>query len=381
MGIYDRDYIRDRDVGRRSGFGGGGMGSLRPGGAGGFSMVTWLIIINVAVFVLDAAVMPTVSIGYGVYQEDPRSGALTRLSQPYRVDESQTYAVGPGLYAHPAVDPSTGQQVGEKLFRSQPLFQAIGHFSTVKALTHIEVWRFITFQFLHASTMHLLLNMLGLYFFGPIVERHLGSRRLFLAFYLTCGIAGGFLYLILNLLGLGFPSVPGFLVHSPFTMLVGASAGVFGILMACAKIAGNAEMLVFLVIPMKIRHGAYAFVAIAFVNLLMGSSNAGGEAAHLGGAAAGWYFIRNPKHLLDFFDDFLSLGPGGGRGGKGGGAARPARGRAAKRQRMGYARPPTDEERRLDQILAKVSSKGLHSLTEEERRFLDEASAKQQDDK
>jgi membrane associated rhomboid family serine protease len=312
MGIYDRDYIRDRDAGRRFRPGGGGAPGLRPPGARRLSAVSWLIIINVAVFFLDALVMPVIDVNYGVYTEN-QSGNLEKLTQTHVIDDSQTY--GPvlggasGLYAHPAVDPATGQQIGLQIFRSQPLLQGVGHFSTIKALTHIEVWRFISFQFLHASLTHLLLNMLGLYFFGPMVERHLGSRRLFLAFYLTCGIAGGFLYLLLNLLGLGFPNVPGFLVHSPFTMLVGASAGVFGILMACAKIAGNAEMLVFLVIPMKIRHGAYAFVAIAFVNLLMGSSNAGGEAAHLGGAIAGWYFIRNPKHLLDFFDDFLSLVP------------------------------------------------------------------------
>jgi membrane associated rhomboid family serine protease len=56
-------------------------------------------------------------------------------------------------------------------------------------LRGFEFWRFISFQFLHANLSHLLFNMIGLYFFGSIVEQYLGSKR-YLAFYLLCGVAG-----------------------------------------------------------------------------------------------------------------------------------------------------------------------------------------------
>src|SRR5581483_1870391 len=52
-----------------------------------------------------------------------------------------------------------------------------GYFSAETAIYHLQLWRFITFQFLHASVTHILFNMIALYFFGPMIERYLGSRR------------------------------------------------------------------------------------------------------------------------------------------------------------------------------------------------------------
>ena len=97
------------------------------------------------------------------------------------------------------------------------------------------MWRLIGFQFLHADMLHLMFNMIALYFFGPLIEGVLGGKR-YLAFYLLCGIAGGLMYLLLNLAGyvwvdsLGFVEVPGLLFNAAGTPLIGASAGVFGVL-------------------------------------------------------------------------------------------------------------------------------------------------------
>lgn len=72
----------------------------------------------------------------------------------------------------------------------------------------LEVWRLVSFQFLHANIWHVGFNMLGLYFFGSMVEQYLGRKR-YAAYYLMCGLSGGVLYLILNLVGaLGIP-LPG----------------------------------------------------------------------------------------------------------------------------------------------------------------------------
>lgn len=236
-----------------------------------------------------------------------------------------------------------------------------GHFSTTEAIFHLGFWRFLTFQFLHGSLLHLAFNMLGIWFLGRLVEDQLGPKK-FLAFYLVCGIFGGLMYLLLNLLGgvLGL-RVPGLLMNDPATPLIGASAGVFGVVMACAYIAPNATVqLLFPPIPMKMKTFAYGFVALALLMLLLGSNNAGGEAAHLGGAIAGFYFIRNTHHLIDFFD---VLGdsrkpktPKRGRTPRGGGGASQAE---------------------VDRVLEKVQASGLGSLTDAERATLRQATDRQ----
>jgi len=233
------------------------------------------------------------------------------------------------------------------------------HLSTTHSILGVQYWRFIGFQFLHANFQHLLFNMIGLYFFGPLVEQYLGGKR-FLAFYLLCGIFGAVLYLLLNLGGLIFgDSIPGFLFNDPSTPLVGASAGVFGILLAGAFLSPNSKVLVFFIIPMRLSTMAYGLVALALFTVFFGKNNAGGEAAHLGGAAAGWYFIRNPHHLNGFFD-FL-------------GKADPTSKHFALR---GKKAKPED----LDKILDKIHKKGLHSLSEKEKKLLHDASRKGRED-
>jgi membrane associated rhomboid family serine protease len=93
----------------------------------------------------------------------------------------------------------------------------------------LQAAQLVTFQFLHANTDHLIFNMLGLWFIGGMVESALGRRR-YLAFYLVCGISGALMFLFLNLLGWGFHlHLPGLLFADPYTPLIGASAGVFGV--------------------------------------------------------------------------------------------------------------------------------------------------------
>ncbi|MEO1130189.1 MAG: rhomboid family intramembrane serine protease [Planctomycetota bacterium] len=349
MGIHDRDYIKSRSS-SPGGLGGGVLG--RPGK---WSVVTWLMIINAAVFMIDAGFSSN-GVFFNVSLGRSYDAGVDRRSVSPEVNRQDSDRIPVGatgtvfMPAHPIIDRNTGVRIGYEPFIQMPPATAIGHFSTTKAFVHLEIWRFLSFQFLHANFTHLLLNMIGLYFFGPIVERALHSRRLFLAFYLTCGIFGAFIYLLLNVIG--------FLDLYPWTPLVGASAGVFGILMAAAfLVPKDAMMLVFFVLPMRVRTGVYLFVALAAANLIMGGSNAGGDAAHLGGAAAGAFFIRKPQLLLDFFDDFLFFGGDGKRKHKGA---------SGKTRRTG-------REAKVDAILAKVRDQGMHSLTKRERKTLDEA--------
>jgi len=308
MGIHDRDYQR-ADSSR----GGGGM----PGRIGGkpnprdWSWNTWLIIVNCAVHFI----------------------AVTVLSS----------SNGAG--------------------RSWSTLHEFGHFSTFEGFQRLQVWRLVTFQFLHSpdSFFHILFNMFGLWVFGPMVEEALGRKR-YLAFYLTCGIAGGLLYMILNFVGMFGIPLPGALDVSNKTPLVGASAGVFGVIVACAHIAPNARVqLLFPPIPLKMTWMAYGYVGLAAFNLFFGGHNAGGDAAHLGGAIAGFFFIRNPHHLVDFFDVFKDSRPNAGKG---------ARTRRAKPPKKARAKPSGE----VDRILDKVSREGIASLTAKEKKILEKAS-------
>ncbi len=251
------------------------------------------------------------------------------------------------------------------------VFHEFGHFSSARAFFYLasdgklflnlEVWRLITFQFLHDPTTiwHLGLNMLGLWIFGRTVEEYLG-RKNYLAFYLMCGICGALLYVVLNLLGQLGIAFPGVLVSDPRVPLIGASAGVFGVILACAYIAPNTIVqLIIPPIPLKMKFFAYGYVALAAFNLLVGGSNAGGDAAHLGGAAAGFFFIRHSHFLTDFFEVFKNSKKERQRAGGQAFTSRP-------RARGGQAE--------VDRILAKVSQHGLASLTEKEKQILRKAS-------
>jgi membrane associated rhomboid family serine protease len=303
MGIYDRQYYQQD---RQS------FASLSR-----WSVNTWIIVANVAVFLLR------------VFAFRPREGRFS-----------------PRL--------------------TDVLYDA-GHFSNWTVLTHenpatgryegLEFWRFITFQFLHADIMHVALNMLGLYIFGGMVEDFLGRKK-YLAFYLVCGIFGGLMYLLLSLGGYFFPRFPMFLISDPRTPLVGASAGVFGVILACAYIAPNMQVqLLFPPIPMRVKTLAYVYVLIAVLSIVFGSRNAGGEAAHLGGAAAGAFFIRNSHLLRDFFDVLRDSRK----------TPRPPKERRAVSP-GGAAHRRSEGE--VDRILQKVKDQGLHSLTEGEKRTL-----------
>lgn len=363
MGIHDRDYVRNHVQPR---------GPFAPGGAldaRGWSANTWVIVLCIAVFIIDGFLPPKhVEMGRvwnpDITHVDPASLVQRLPAAPEQLDR---LSAGEG-YRVLLVHRETGEIVGADYYRVMHPLAAALHFSTVRGFLGIEFWRFIGFQFLHVNIFHLLFNMVGLFFFGPMVERYLGSKR-YLAFYLLCGIFGALMYLILNLAGFAVslysPNVhiPGLLFSDTHTPLIGASAGVFGVLMAGAALAPRATVLLYFVIPLQLRTLAYALVAIAFFSVLFGVSNAGGEAAHLGGAIAGFYFIRRPHHLHGFFDIIGRADPTSHHYRKGGRSTHP---RAPGR------RQPTNQE--IDRILQKVSERGLQSLTEAEKQMLRSAS-------
>src|SRR5262249_1599288 len=151
------------------------------------------------------------------------------------------------------------------------------------------VWQLFTFQFMHASWMHLLGNCLAIFVFGRDVEDALG-RKNFLTLYFSSGVVGGL-----------FQALAGVLFGDRFAgAVVGASAGAFGLTPAFALLFPDRILMLFLIIPMQAR---FLLLLLALATLwdlafpsqsLMGPRVA--DAAHLGGMITGFVFVRYAVH-------------------------------------------------------------------------------------
>lgn len=370
MGIHDRPYIRD--VRGASGY---GRPSLRM-----FTVNTWLIVICVAVFVIDGFLPPR-WVPIGPVKHNPKfAGSTPTLVWQEERSEVPRMRRDGREYREVAVrrvglEPQSGEVAAIQEMRPMHLIESWLHFSTSNLIFKLEYWRLLGFQFLHdhSSIAHILFNMMGLWFFGPIVEQRLGGKR-YLAFYLLCGICGALMYLLLNLLGYMWVEVfqvgnrvPFLLFNDITTPLIGASAGIYGVLIAGASLAPDTRVYLFFVLPIRFATLAYVLVIVSVASLAFPSSSAGGEAAHLGGALAGFYFIRRQHHLHGFFDLLGRVDPTS----KSNRARRTGQpGRAASTGGAGLS------AKEIDRILEKIKVSGMGSLTEGERRLLRDASGR-----
>lgn len=231
--------------------------------------------------------------------------------------------------------------------------RVFGAYAIESALMEFRVWEFLTFQFLHGSVGHLLFNMVALFFFGPYMERWWGARK-FLWFYLLCGCAGAVFFTVLTLANI--------LPSGIQTGLIGASAGIYGILIGVGVIAPAMRVaLLFPPIELSMRQLAIALMVISTAVILLGiGGNEGGEAGHLGGAILGYFLVRRPGLL-----------------GSGGPAAPPRRkmAHAPKLRPRSTAFHDADDE--VNRILDKISREGFQSLSAEERDILQQASQRQ----
>ena len=159
---------------------------------------------------------------------------------------------------------------------------------SLAGLRHGHFWQLITFQFLHGGIVHLLLNCWMIFVFGRPLEAVLGKSRLALL-YLVSGVAGGALQVVASILSYQRFGGP----------VVGASAGVFGLIAAFTSLFPEARMtlLLFFVIPVRMTANRLLTVAavitvvgIMFPNWLLGTHVA--HAAHLGGLIAGLIVVR-----------------------------------------------------------------------------------------
>jgi membrane associated rhomboid family serine protease len=222
---------------------------------------------------------------------------------------------------------------------------------------HGMLWQPVTYMFLHGGFMHLLVNMLGLYFLGPEVESILGKRR-FMQLYLFCGVLGGLGWMVLS--GLN-------------AVCVGASGAVLGIAGTFAGMFPQRRitMLIYFVIPVTMTAITMAMVyaGITLFMLVFGRGGDVAHAAHLFGGLAGFLYGKN-----------LRIGVVRRGSGRGKGLAAlfydlRARYRRGKYRVMTMDPEPVDQ-RRVNAVLDKISRQGLGSLTRAEKDVLDRASRK-----
>lgn len=157
-------------------------------------------------------------------------------------------------------------------------------------LQEFYLWQLFTYQFLHGGLFHILFNMLAVWMFGCDLERRWGSH-FFLRYYFISVIGGG----ILNTL-----FVPNQLGPS-----IGASAGVYGILLAYGLIYPNRIVYFYFLFPIKMKYFVMIIGAIALYSSLTAGQSGIAHLAHLGGMAFGYIYLRgfNPwDHVKDYFD-------------------------------------------------------------------------------
>lgn len=238
--------------------------------------------------------------------------------------------------------------------------------------SHFMPWQLVTYMFLHGGFFHIFFNMLMLWMFGMELENTWGSKK-FLIFYLTTGIAAG----LANLFIAPLFSTPG--------PTIGASGGVYAVLVAFAMMFPDRYIYLYFFLPVRAKYMISFFILLEVFNGISGTMDGIAHIAHLGGAVVGaiWVVLDRRGSI----DKMLSNV--GKKSQVGGGSAWDSSPREAKFYEFtsGKDRPKTkdpefdESQKRIDDILDKISVSGYSSLTEEEKSILLDASKRIHPDK
>ncbi len=235
-------------------------------------------------------------------------------------------------------------------------------------------WTLITHAFVHADFFHILFNMLWFYWFGRIIQEFLGSEKVISVF--VMGIIGG----IIAFIG-AYNIIPQFEVAAEVATIVGASAGVTATVIGAAVHFPNYTMFLMFIGPVKIKYIALVTVFLSLIGT-QGTSNPGGEFAHLGGALMGWLYMSQLKQgndigkwvisTISVFKSLFQPQPKikvTHRGAN----KRPSQKASRKTTTSSASQTPQSE---IDAILDKISEKGYESLSKDEKQKLFNASKK-----
>ncbi len=233
----------------------------------------------------------------------------------------------------------------------------------------VQPWSLVTYMFLHAGLMHILWNMLALYWFGKLFLSYFSTRH-FIGVYLLGGIVGGLFFM------LAYNIFPMFTDSGANGYLVGASAAVLAVVTATATRVPNQRIN--LLLFGEVRLVTVAVVTVVASLLLLTSENAGGSFAHLGGAFAGWLFAyylnkgRDLTSMITKFADYIVA-----LCGKLFNWAKKPKMHLHKGKRSNdyeYNAQKKEQSAEVDRILEKLKKNGYASLSDEEKKRLFDAS-------
>ncbi len=227
-------------------------------------------------------------------------------------------------------------------------------------------WTPVTYMFLHVDFMHILFNLLWLYWFGTVFVQELGLKKL-LSTYLMGGLAGGLLYVIF------YNVFPVFDQVKESSVAMGASASVMAVVVAVATYRPERRMHLVFIGPVKIVY--IALFMFIFTSLVDFSINTGGKIAHIGGAVMGFlfaYYYKQGKDISRGFDRMMDQMATWFKPGK-------------QKMKVTYKRSSNDieykkekveEQKEIDLILDKISKGGYDSLSVKEKELLFKMSGK-----
>lgn len=233
-----------------------------------------------------------------------------------------------------------------------------------------QPWSLFTYMFMHAGILHLLFNMLWLYWFGQLFLYFFSAKH-FRGLYILGGICGGLLYM------LAYNVFPYFSDSLYYSYLLGASASVLAIVVATAVRSPEYRVNFMFIGAIRLKYVALFMVVTDL--LFMTSGNAGGHIAHLGGALAGWLFAsgltrgHDATAWINRCIDWIS------------GGVMPQRSPKKPKMEVHYGEKTKDynyntrkkqQSEEIDRILDKLRKSGYDSLTTEEKKSLFDASKK-----
>lgn len=218
----------------------------------------------------------------------------------------------------------------------------------------LRPWGPFTYMFLHGDLMHLAVNMLVLFFFGPPLESRWGERE-FLRFYVLCGLGG---------VALSYLFLPAW--------VVGASAACYGLMLAFAMNWPDLPIYVWGIFPVKAKYLVGFLFVLSLLSATQGSSGGVAHFAHLGGLLTGYIYLKADWRTGQQLERIKR------------GVIRTRRLAIVPRDEEGEEHPGVGAGRsrgedprlydKVDAVLDKISAEGMSSLTREELALLDEVS-------
>jgi membrane associated rhomboid family serine protease len=232
-------------------------------------------------------------------------------------------------------------------------------------------WTIITYSFMHdlSGILHILFNLITLYWFGRLFVEYLGSDKL-VALYILGAISGAVLYLI------AYNTIPYFVDRaSMISGMVGASAAINAIVVATAVLLPDYTFFMMLIGPIKIKYIAAIIVFLSFLGTV--GSNSGGNIAHIGGALMGFIYIKQLQSginwggwitiLIEWFRNIFSSKPK---------VKVTYRKSEPSMSGKNFSKSSKASQEEIDAILDKISDRGYESLSKEEKEKLFNASKK-----